>query len=181
MTLLVKLFGEECLQALKSLRSNIDILITKSDKDSGVVVIDKSDYILKMEKILHDTIKFKLIDQSCDYKNKRKIKKNLTNNEKKALIGLSNNNEISTCKPDKGNYTVILNRTDYYYKKLLPLLKDETTYTAIKQDQTKSIETRLKAFIFDLPKCDRTTKQQYYFLRSSDSCTPRLYGLPKVY
>ena len=83
--------------------------------------------------------------------NKRKLKKNLTNNEKKALIDLSKNNEISICKADKGNCTVILDRTDYY-EKLLLLLKDETTYKAIKQDQTKSIERRLNAFIFDLLK-----------------------------
>ena len=111
--------------------------------------------------------------------NKRKLKKNLTNNEKKALVDLSKNNEISICKANKGNCTVILDRTDYY-EKLLLLLKDETTYKAIKQDQTKSIERRLNAFIFDLLKRDRITKQ-YYFLRSSDSCAPRLYGLPKVH
>ena len=78
------------------------------------------------------------------------------------------------------NCTVILNRTDYY-EKLLLLLKDEITYKAIKQDRTKSIERRLNAFIFDLLKRDRITKQQYYFLRSSDSCAPRLYRLPKVH
>ena len=71
--------------------------------------------------------------------------------------------------------------TSDYYEKLLLSLKDETTYKAIKQDQTKSIERRLNAFIFDLLKRDRITKQQYYFLRISDSCTPRLYGLPKVH
>ena len=112
--------------------------------------------------------------------NKRKLKKNLTNNEKKALIDLSKNNEISIFKADRGNCTVILDRTEYY-EKLLLLLKDETTYKAIKQDQTKSIEKRLNAFIFDLLKRDRITKQQYYFLPSSDSCAPRLYALPKVH
>ena len=78
--------------------------------------------------------------------NKRKSEKNLINSEKKALIDLSKNNEISICKADKGNCTVILYRTD----KLLQLLKDETTYKAMKQGQTKSIERRLNAFIFDL-------------------------------
>ena len=63
---------------------------------------------------------------------------------------------------------------------MLLILKDETTYKAIKQDQTKSIERRLNAFIFDLLKRDRT-KQQHYFLQSSDSCASPLYGLPKVY
>ena len=39
--------------------------------------------------------------------------KSLNNNKKKVLIDLSKNNEISICKADKGNCTVILNRTDY--------------------------------------------------------------------
>ena len=64
---------------------------------------------------------------------------------------------------------------------MLLLSKDETTYKAIKQDRTKFIERRLNAFIFDLLKLDRITKQKYYFLRSSDSCAPGLYGLPKVH
>ena len=65
---------KECrLQALKSLRSNNDILITKPDKGSGVVAMDKSDYILKMEKILHDTTKFELIGSSCNFDNTAKV------------------------------------------------------------------------------------------------------------
>ena len=58
--------------------------------------------------------------------NKRKLKKNLTNYEKKALIDLSKNNEISICKANKDNCTVILDRTNYH-EKLLLLLKDEIT------------------------------------------------------
>ena len=49
------LMKKECLKALKSFRSNSDILITKPDKGSGVFVMDTSDYILKIEKILFDT------------------------------------------------------------------------------------------------------------------------------
>ena len=60
------LMKNECLQALKSFRSNSDVLITKLDKESGVVVLDKSDYILKMEKILYNPTKFELIGSSCD-------------------------------------------------------------------------------------------------------------------
>ena len=45
---------KECFQAIKALRSNDDILITKPDKGSGVVIMSKTDYIFKMESILHD-------------------------------------------------------------------------------------------------------------------------------
>ena len=83
-------------------------------------------------------------------------------NEKIALIDLSKNNEIFICKADTGNCIVIFNRNDYN-KKLFQLLKDDTTYKAIKQDQTNSTERRVNAFIFNLLKCDCITKQQYCF------------------
>ena len=66
------MFDKECLQALNSLRLNNDISINKSDKNSGVVM-DKSDYIFKMEKFLHDTTKFEFIGPSCDYDNTAKV------------------------------------------------------------------------------------------------------------
>ena len=45
-------------RALKSLKENHDILILKPDKGNGVVILDKSDYITKVEQILSDTEKF---------------------------------------------------------------------------------------------------------------------------
>ena len=49
---------KEHFQAIKSLRSNEQILITKPDKGSGVIILNKSDYIQKMGNILHDKAKF---------------------------------------------------------------------------------------------------------------------------
>ena len=54
-------------------RSNNDILITKPGKVSGVVVMDKTDYILKMRNILHDKIKFELIGPSYDNDNTDRV------------------------------------------------------------------------------------------------------------
>ena len=48
----------ECFQDIKSLHSNKDILITKPDKDSGVVILNSTDYIAKMKTILCDSNKF---------------------------------------------------------------------------------------------------------------------------
>ena len=55
------LMKKECYQVVKSLSSNANIPITKPDKGSGVVVLKKSDYITKMESILHDETKFKIL------------------------------------------------------------------------------------------------------------------------
>ena len=48
----------ECFQAIKSLRSNKNILIAKPDKRSGVVIPNSTDCIAKMEAILCDSNKF---------------------------------------------------------------------------------------------------------------------------
>ena len=65
--------------------SNRNILITKPDKDSGVVVMDKKDYILEMEKILYDTTKFELIGPSCDFDNTTKFESKIQRQHLKIL------------------------------------------------------------------------------------------------
>ena len=49
---------KECFQAIRSLRSNNKILITIPDKDAGVVILNKHDYVSKMDMVLHDASKF---------------------------------------------------------------------------------------------------------------------------
>ena len=48
----------EHLDALKNLRTRTDVLITKPDKGSGVVLLNKQDYLEKMSHILSDPTKF---------------------------------------------------------------------------------------------------------------------------
>ena len=49
----------EHLKALKELRRNEDIVISRPDKGRATVVLNRSDYVLKMKVILQDTSKFK--------------------------------------------------------------------------------------------------------------------------
>ena len=48
----------ECYQAIKSLRRNEKILITRPNKGSGVIILNKSYYVTKMGNILNDASKF---------------------------------------------------------------------------------------------------------------------------
>ena len=51
---------KKCFRAINSLRKNDDIvIITKPDKDSGVVLLNKSDYVDKMNEMPNDQSKFK--------------------------------------------------------------------------------------------------------------------------
>ena len=48
----------ECFAAIRSLRNNNDIIITKADKSPLVVILNKLDYITKMNSISDDSSKF---------------------------------------------------------------------------------------------------------------------------
>ena len=50
---------KECFRAINRLRKNDHIIVTKPDKGSGVVLLNKSDYVDKMNKILDDQSKFR--------------------------------------------------------------------------------------------------------------------------
>jgi len=56
-------------QALQSLLKDENIVIQKSDKGNSVVILNKSDYVTRMEALLADTSKFKQlhIKKGCDY------------------------------------------------------------------------------------------------------------------
>ena len=112
---------KECLQVLESLHSNSDMLITKPDKGFGVVVMDKSDYILKVEKILYDTTKFELIGPSCDFddiaKAESKIQRQLLRLKKRGLLPSS---VYKAIKPT-GSQLPRLHGLSKTHKKDLPL------------------------------------------------------------
>ena len=48
----------ECFAAIRSLRNNNNIIITKADKSLQVVILNESDYVTKMNSILDDASKF---------------------------------------------------------------------------------------------------------------------------
>ena len=64
---------KECFSTIKSLRSNNNIVITKPDKGSGVVVLNRTDYISKMQSILQDQTKFKMLGPATNTDNTSKI------------------------------------------------------------------------------------------------------------
>ena len=55
----------ECYQAIKSLRRNEKILITRFDKGSGVVILNKNDYVTKMGNILNGASKFECLSPAA--------------------------------------------------------------------------------------------------------------------
>ena len=55
------IFNKSDIQTLRNLSSDSSIIISKPDKGNGVVILNKQDYISKMNEILDDSTKFKKI------------------------------------------------------------------------------------------------------------------------
>ena len=88
---------------------------------------------------------------------------NLSKNQKDAVRNLRTDKSIHILKADKGNATVILNRTDYD-KKILALL-NTPTYKELKRDPTASIERKICSKLSELGKAGilSQTLHDYYF------------------
>ena len=62
-------------KALLNLSKNKDIIVTNPDKGSGVVIMNKTDYLKKMEDIFNDTTKFKVNNSEDLYDVSRRIER----------------------------------------------------------------------------------------------------------
>ena len=62
-------------KALLNLSKNKDIIVTNPDKGSGVVIMNKTDYLKKMEDIVNDTTKFKVNNSQDLYDVSRRIER----------------------------------------------------------------------------------------------------------
>ena len=68
---------KECFRAINSLQKINDIIITKPEKGSSVIFLNKSDYVDKMNKILDDQSKFKRLCPISSNDNTASIKSRL--------------------------------------------------------------------------------------------------------
>ncbi|CAF0963531.1 unnamed protein product [Rotaria sp. Silwood1] len=83
-------------QILRSLAKDTNIAITKPDKGHGIVIMDKDDYIRKMETLLEDQSKFKWIYQDPTVTNEDRVTLLLTRLLKEGFI---TNAEYNMAKP----------------------------------------------------------------------------------
>ncbi len=106
---------------------------------------------------------------------------NISKSEREAIKTLRGDKSVITLVADKGNATVIMNRSDYI-EKMDPILNDTAHFKKIDSDPTPKWEKALNKFLLNkLRKPGLIKNKLYRFLRSSDSRTPKLYGLPKVH
>ena len=68
---------KKCFRAINSLRKNDDIVVSKPDKGSGVILLNKSDYVNRMSKILDNQWKFKRLGPVSSNDNTASIESHL--------------------------------------------------------------------------------------------------------
>ncbi|KAA3681436.1 uncharacterized protein DEA37_0010760 [Paragonimus westermani] len=104
--------SQQCLQnkehinQLKEIRKNTELIILPQDKGSGVVLLNRADYINKMYSILSGTSKFVIDEDQTDavQNAERQINRALKNLHHKGLIEQTNLKKLSP----KGSVTPIM-------------------------------------------------------------------------
>ena len=107
-------------------------------------------------------------------------KPNLSKEHHRAIKDLKNNNSIHILKADKGNATVVMDRTQYD-NKIQDLISDESTYSPLSKDPTSADERRINQKLLSLHRSDSIPKPLYNQLRSSAARCPTLFGQPKIH
>ena len=107
----------------------------------------------------------------------RPPKSNISSEENRALKNLRNDESITIIPADKGNATVILNRTDYRQK--LQDIIEKGNYKIIKKDPTLTTERKLKSLLKSVK--DYLSPQTHKWLNPNYSRLPFLYGVAKIH
>lgn len=93
---------------------------------------------------------------------------------------LKKHQNLLVTKADKGNVTVVMEKT-HYQSKCLDLLNDNTTYEVINKDPTKGIEKQTNSIINDWCKAKYITVSMAKNLKTHNSLPAKIYFQPKIH
>ena len=105
---------------------------------------------------------------------------NITNAERKALIALAKDANITILPADKGRAVVVMNTSDYK-EKAKNILSDTNTYKVLKKDPTSKYKTQLSSKLQEIRQLNEISDVEHRRLLPTSTLTPRFYGLPKVH
>ena len=100
---------KEEFDALLKLSKNKDIIISKPDKGSGIIILDRKDYVDKMLEILSDENKFRLADNQDIYKISRTVETRVRNYLRKNVLkpGYISESEYKMLYPNRSHIGVM--------------------------------------------------------------------------
>ena len=106
--------------------------------------------------------------------NAKPPKSNLTEDETESLHKLQGYDDIIVLSADKGNCTVVMDKSDYD-SKLMVLLNNSATYKIVTKNPNLAFEKRLNGFIWRLYEGKKIRFDLCKLLRSCGSVLPRIY------
>ena len=83
-------------------------------------------------------------------------------------------------KPDKGNVTVVLSKSDYLLKALI-LLNDKKTYKVINKDPTNNYQNKFNTLIKNWCKNEYISNFTAKKLLNQTGTIPQFHALPKIH
>lgn len=131
-----------------------------------------------------DEIRAKIVNITRNFTNNYKRSKNsdkfllLMVNKTKKFI--AQNEQIVIIKADKGNKTIIMNKSDYN-RAMEKLLSDGNTYKKTKRNPTTRIEKKVNDMIKYWRLTNRINDEQEKYLQTHNSIAPAIYGLGKLH
>ena len=163
--------------ALKRLASNRDIVIQKSDKGNSVVIVNREDYIQRMQEMVNDVSKFEKVNvaDKKDYnfmvKETKEVNSLLNELLSKNSITIQERNNLS---PDGPNPARLYGLPKIHKPPVDGLPKYRPIISQI-GSSTYKIAKYLLAFIQPLTMNEYTVKDTFHFVSMLDGKDHRLY------
>ncbi|EZA52483.1 hypothetical protein X777_08599 [Ooceraea biroi] len=104
----------------------------------------------------------------------------INNAYKNCRIFLKNNNNLMITRADKGQVTVVMNKSRYR-EQMNEMLSDTTTYLKFNKDPNKNLTNKMNDLIKLWSSLGIIDQQTYKYLRTTNSNISRCYGLPKIH
>lgn len=169
--------NEDVLEFTRKLRL-LEYFEGRDDTDESLVR-NKSDWIPPKNRDQHLEEYVNLITNIPeDSSENKKIKHNLTKQEREALIVLSKDKNIVIKEADKGGTTVIMDSI-YYKENIENMLCDTKYYKELESNPQKEILRNYKKLINKHKLC--LTKKEHDYLINFECKQSNFYGLPKVH
>ncbi|XP_071579195.1 uncharacterized protein [Temnothorax nylanderi] len=93
---------------------------------------------------------------------------------------LIDNDDVLVTKADKGQITVVMDKSDYI-NRMTELLNDQSTYKKLNKDPITKITSKLNQLVKSWRDNDIIDQNLYKLLNCTNGNLPRCYGLPKVH
>lgn len=115
-----------------------------------------------------------------NYKQSNNTDKFLLAQVSKTKKFLEENQQIIVINADKGNTTLVMNRSEYE-SSMNKLISDESTYEKTKRDPTNRIEKKVNEMITTWRLNNKISEDEETYLKTHNSVAPAIYGLGKLH